>query len=39
MRGGLDPPLSEVETVHEIKLGPVLSPFCVCFCVEEGAPY
>jgi hypothetical protein len=34
----LDPPLSKVETVHEINVGPALSPFCVCFCVEEGAP-
>ena len=31
------PPLSKVETVHEINVGPALSPFCVCFCVEEGA--
>ena len=31
------PPLpSKVETVHEIDLGPALSPFYVCFCVEEG---
>ena len=35
----MDPPpplsLSKVETVHEINLGPALSPFCVCFYVEE----
>ena len=30
--------LSKVETVHEINVGPALSPFCVCFCVEEDAP-
>ena len=34
----MDPPLSKVETAHEINLGPALSPYCVCFCVEEGAP-
>jgi hypothetical protein len=26
------PPLSKVEAVHEINVGPALSPFCVCFC-------
>jgi hypothetical protein len=35
---GPPPPLSKVETVHEINLGPAISPFSVCFCVEEGAP-
>jgi len=31
-------PLSKADSVHEINLRPALSPFCVCFCVEEGAP-